>query len=118
MHKAASGSAELSDGLKKFDDQAVKKLLNYYNDNLSGLTDRVDALVSAGKDYKNYSGISKDMDGQVKFIMEMDGINDNDDNGNSDSNSDSSDNGGTNDSGQNSSSAVAAVTESSDSNDN
>lgn len=118
MHKAASGSAELSDGLKKFDDQAVKKLLNYYNDNLSGLTDRVDALVSAGKDYKNYSGISKDMDGQVKFIMEMDGINDGDDNGNSDSNSDSSDNGGTNDSGQNSSSAVAAVTESSDSNDN
>lgn len=118
MHKAASGSAELSDGLKKFDDQAVKKLLNYYNDNLSGLTDRVDALVSAGKDYKNYSGISKDMDGQVKFIMEMDGINDSDDTGNSDSNSDSSDNGGTNDSGQNSSSAVAAVTESSDSNDN
>lgn len=118
MHKAASGSAELSDGLKKFDDQAVKKLLNYYNDNLSGLTDRVDALVSAGKDYKNYSGISKDMDGQVKFIMEMDGINDSDDNGNSDSNSDSSDNGGTNDSGQNSSSTVAAVTESSDSNNN
>lgn len=118
MRKAASGSAELSDGLKKFDDQAVKKLLNYYNDNLSGLTDRVDALVSAGKDYKNYSGISKDMDGQVKFIMEMDGINDSDDNGNSDSNSDSSDNGGTNDSGQNSSSTVAAVTESSDSNNN
>ncbi len=116
MHKATNGSAELSDGLKQFDDQAVKKLLDYYNDNLSGLTDRVDALVSAGKDYKNYSGISKDMDGQVKFIMEMDGINDSDDNGNSDSSSSGSDN--NNGGSSQSSSAVAAVTESSDSNDN
>lgn len=114
MHKAANGSAELSDGLKKFDDQAVKKLLDYYNDNLAGLTDRVDAVVAAGKDYKNYSGISKDMDGQVKFIMEMDGINDSDDNGNSSSDNSSSDNNGSSDQ----SSSTTAVINDSESSDN
>jgi putative membrane protein len=90
LHKAENGSEELSDGLKKFDDQAVKKLLDVYNDDLAGLTDRVDAVVQAGKDYQTFSGKSGQMKGQVKFIYEMDGINDDDDNGASDDNSDDS----------------------------
>jgi putative membrane protein len=92
LHTAESGSEELSNGLQQFDNQAVKKLLNIYNDDLKDLGDRVDAVVTAGKDYTNYSGISKDMDGQVRFIIEMDGINDSDDEGSSDDSADSSSN--------------------------
>ncbi len=70
--KLTNGSIDLSDGMKKFDEDAIQKLtdtINELRDSMQELTDRVKGIHNASKEYKSYSGLSKDMDGSVKFIM-------------------------------------------------
>ncbi len=65
---------ELTDGLKEFDEQGVQKLVDAFDGNLGGLMDRVDALRDVSKRYNSFSGISGDMDGQVKFIWRTEAV--------------------------------------------
>ena len=62
------GSLKLSDGLKEFNEKGVEKLVEAVDGNISGLLTRVKATVDVSKDYKSFSGISDEMNGQVKFI--------------------------------------------------
>lgn len=75
LNTAEQGSATLSDGLRQFDEEGVQKLLDAYNDNLAGLSDRVQATVDAAKAYNNFTGKSSEISGSVKFIYETDAIN-------------------------------------------
>ena len=68
------GSMKLSDGLKQFNEQGVKKLTDAVNGDLGGLITRIKATADVSKNYKSFSGLSDDMDGQVKFIYRTDAV--------------------------------------------
>ncbi len=68
------GAMKLSDGLKEFNDQGVQKLVDAVDGDLGGLFIRVKATADVSKDYKSFSGLSDDMDGQVKFIYRTDSV--------------------------------------------
>ena len=74
VKKLKDGSLQLSDGLKQFNEQGVKKLTDAVDGDLNGLLTRFRATVDVSKNYKSFSGISDDMDGQVKFIYRTDSI--------------------------------------------
>lgn len=62
------GAMELSSGLKEFDEKGVQKLVDAFGGDLGGLMDRVDALKTVSGHYNSFSGVSPEMDGQVKFV--------------------------------------------------
>ena len=62
------GSMALSEGLKRFDEEGVQKLVDAVEGDLAGLLERVRATIQVSENYRNFSGISDGMDGQVKFI--------------------------------------------------
>lgn len=68
------GSMTLSNGLKEFNEKGIKKLSDAVNGKLNGLMTRLKATVDVSKDYKNFSGVSDDMDGQVKFIYRTESV--------------------------------------------
>lgn len=72
INKLLDGSGDLSDGMKKFDKEAIHKLTDSVTDvtdSVGELTDRVKGVHKASQEYRSYSGLAKDMDGSVKFIM-------------------------------------------------
>lgn len=68
------GAMELSDGLKQFNEQGVQKLVDLVDGDLEGITARLKATADVSRNYRNFAGISDDMDGQVKFIYRTDEI--------------------------------------------
>ena len=68
------GSDKLHRNLKKFKKKGVQKLNDVYENDIQKMLDRLDAVISAGKDYKSYSGLGKGMDGDVKFVIETEAI--------------------------------------------
>jgi putative membrane protein len=62
------GSMQLSDGLKQFNEEGIQKLADAVDGGLGTLSTRLQATVDVAKNYQNFSGLSDDMDGQVKFI--------------------------------------------------
>ena len=68
------GAMELTNGLKEFDEKGVQKLVDAFGGDLAGLMDRVDALRDVSEHYNTFSGISADMDGQVKVIWRTDAV--------------------------------------------
>ncbi len=70
----AKGSNDLYKGVNKLKSEGLDKLYKEGNTKLSdieGLLDVKDEIVRLSKEYNNFSGISKDMDGSVKFIMKI-----------------------------------------------
>lgn len=63
------GSIELSEGMIKFNEEGIQKLVSTFDGNLSGLFSKANTMIAHAKAYNNYSGISKDMNGSVKFIF-------------------------------------------------
>lgn len=68
------GSLELSDGLKEFNEKGIQKLVEAVGGDLEGLLDRLNAVRDVSRSYRNFSGISDEMDGQVKFIYRTEEI--------------------------------------------
>ncbi len=68
IEQLRDGAMKLSDGLKEFDEQGIQKLAEVVDGDLSGLITRVRATVDVSKNYRSFSGLSEEMDGQVKFI--------------------------------------------------
>jgi putative membrane protein len=62
------GSMQLSDGLKQFNEEGVQKLADAVDGGLGALSTRLQATADLAKSYQSFSGLSDDMDGQVKFI--------------------------------------------------
>lgn len=68
------GAMELSDGLKQFNEQGIQKIVDFMGDDLAGTVARLKATIDVSKDYRNFSGLADDMNGQVKFIYRTDEI--------------------------------------------
>ena len=65
---------KLSDGLVKFNEEGIEKLVQAVDGDVSGLITRIKATSDVSKDYKSFSGISDNMDGSVKFIYKTESI--------------------------------------------
>ncbi len=74
VSKLKDGSMQLSEGLKKLNDEGIEKITNLVNGDVKGVVTRLKATIDVSKNYKNFSGISDDTDGQVKFIYRTDEI--------------------------------------------
>ena len=58
------GSTKLSAGLKQFNEEAVKKLVSVYNNNVRGIIDRLQAI----------SNVAKNNSSKTKYIYRIDEI--------------------------------------------
>ena len=76
IQKLYNGSSALSDGLTTFNEKGIQKLVDAVDGDLEGLVLRLNATLDASRQYRNFSGISEDMEGQVKFIYRIAGIDD------------------------------------------
>lgn len=72
--KLESGSKELKEGMEKFKKEGIDKIANAYNNDIKELIDRIKSLTDISKEYNSFSGIENNMDGKVKFIYTIDGI--------------------------------------------
>lgn len=68
------GAMQLSGGLQQFNEQGVQKLVELLDGDLAGLGSRLQATLDVSRGYCSFSGLSDDMDGQVKFIYRTDEI--------------------------------------------
>lgn len=69
-----NGAQELSDGLKEFNENGIQKLVEAVDGDLECLLNRLNAVRDVSRSYRNFSGISDEMDGQVKFIYRTEAI--------------------------------------------
>lgn len=74
VEQLKDGAMQLSDGLKQFDEEGIQKIVDLFDGDLDSLLERVRATLDVSKNYQNFSGISKAMAGQVKFIYRTDEI--------------------------------------------
>lgn len=70
----AEGAGELNDGISTFNEEAIQKVVDFFEGDLSDLMDRVEAIGSTEASYDNFSGIAEGTDGSVKFLIETDAI--------------------------------------------
>lgn len=64
------GSNKLYEGTKKMENEVLNKMLGSKNiSEIEGALEAKDKIIEASKDYNNFSGISEEMQGNVKFIM-------------------------------------------------
>ncbi|MGN1480909.1 hypothetical protein [Porcipelethomonas sp.] len=69
-----SGSKELKEGMAEFKKDGIDKIADMYNGDIKDLIDRFKDLNKISREYNSFSGIGNDMDGSVKFIFTIDGI--------------------------------------------
>ena len=62
------GSGKLADGLNTLMEDGIRKLLNLTQDDLGGLSDRLNASLDAAKEYTSFTGTADGVDSAVKFI--------------------------------------------------
>lgn len=68
------GTEELLDGVHEYNDDGIQKLYDTVNGDLQNLLDRVDAIADLSGGYQSFSGKSDGMKGSVKFIIETEAI--------------------------------------------
>ncbi|MCR5324886.1 MAG: hypothetical protein K6E85_16640 [Lachnospiraceae bacterium] len=65
------GAGQLSDGMNEFNEKGIEKLVEAVDGDLAGLVERLKAVAEVSKNYKSFSGLSDQMDGEVKFIYKI-----------------------------------------------
>lgn len=68
------GAMQLSDGIKEFREESVQKLVEFTDDDLENLMTRIQATIDVAKDYRSFSEVDSQTDGQLKFIYRTDSI--------------------------------------------
>ena len=74
VSKLRDGAMQLSDGLKQFYYEGISKIVDLFDGKLSELAPRLKAMIDVSKRYKSYSGLTDEMDGEVKFIYKTEEI--------------------------------------------
>lgn len=72
LGKLSDGADTLSDGMIQFRDDGINKLTGTVDDLLdsgNSFRDRFKKIIDVAQNYKSFSGIPNDMDGNVRFIM-------------------------------------------------
>ena len=70
------GANELKDGMEEFDEEAIQKLVDFAEDDLQDMIDRLKDIRDAGDAYQLYSSGNENTNGNVKFIIETASIGD------------------------------------------
>lgn len=73
----ADGSGKLTEGLSTFNDEGIAKIVDAFedlDDDVNGLTDRLNALRDAAKHYDNFAGKADGQSGSVRFIYKTEQI--------------------------------------------
>lgn len=68
------GALSLNKGLKQYKEEGIDVLVDAVEGKAETLVERLKAISKVSKDYKSFSGISKDMDGKVNFIYKTDSV--------------------------------------------
>ena len=63
------GAGTLSEGMIQFNEDGIKKLVSAFDGDISGMLNKLNGMLDASKEYKNFAGISDGMDGEVKFVF-------------------------------------------------
>ena len=70
----AEGISSISEGLTLFDKEGIQELEKLGGDDLKNLSKRMKAVKEADAEYDNYGGKLEEQTGEVRFIIETDGI--------------------------------------------
>lgn len=68
------GANKLNEGMIEFNEEGIQKLTDAFDGDISSLLDRVNAVMDAGKDYNNFSGVADGKSSSVKFIIKTEGV--------------------------------------------
>ncbi len=74
IRQLSEGSGELKSGMREFDREGMRKMDELYHDDFLMFKARLSAIEKVSEEYTNFSGISKGMDGEVKFIIETEEV--------------------------------------------
>lgn len=74
VDKLDGGADELYNGVVKFNEEGISKLVDAFNGDAKDLLNRVDAVIQAGENYTTFTGLAKDQVGSVKFIIKTDAV--------------------------------------------
>ena len=70
------GANELRDGMEEFDEEAIQKLVDFADEDIQDMLDRLKDIRDAGDAYQFFTDGEKDSVGNVKFIIETASIGD------------------------------------------
>lgn len=69
IQQLSGGAGELHEGMIQFDEEGIEKLVNIFDGGTEAFLDKINMMLDNSRNYKNFSGISENMDGEVKFIF-------------------------------------------------
>ena len=72
-NKLDNGVLQLASGVKTFNDQGISKINNLVNGDLRNFASRLEKINELANEYNNYAGIQDGTEGEVRFIMIVDG---------------------------------------------
>lgn len=72
------GANELRDGMEEFDEEAIQKIVDFADEDLQDMIDRLKDIRDAGDAYQLYTSGNENSNGNVKFIIETASIGDDD----------------------------------------
>ena len=76
-NKLDNGALQLASGVKTFNDQGISKINNLVNGDLRNFASRLEKINELANEYNNYAGIQDGTEGEVRFIMIVDGTSQN-----------------------------------------
>lgn len=75
IDKLAAGATTLSQGMTQFNDEAITKVSDFVDGDLTTIVTKIKETVNLSKDYNIYSDAAEGKSTSVKFIYETEGIN-------------------------------------------
>ena len=67
--KLSEGAAQLHDGLQRFSEEAMDRILGLLGDDLKPMLERAQAVSGLAEAYQSYAGKADDMTGSVQFVI-------------------------------------------------
>lgn len=68
------GANTLTQGIRTFNENGIEKICGYINNDLKDTSERIEKLTELSKQYRNFTMLNGDNEGNVKFIMIIDAI--------------------------------------------
>ena len=70
----SEGATTLAEGITKFNEEGIEKICDYINGDVKDVADRAEKLTELSKEYNNFTMLNEGNEGEVKFIMIIDGV--------------------------------------------
>lgn len=70
----SNGTETLANGMSQFNEDGIKKIVNYINGDVKDMKERAEALKDLANEYNNFSGIDENTNGTVSFVIIVDNI--------------------------------------------